>query len=164
MAARHRQNRRPQQPDHRSGHDDRTRACRLLARRPSRGSFRTKQVDPEDEQRHPDRDQQRIGRHLGGDQAADQCSRHRRRRHPGEEAPIDAARADVGHGSSEGGQGRDADVRPGARRRARGGKDDDREADVPQNEANEAARKRSGEAPESDGNEDEGVQSLEYPR
>jgi len=70
----------------------------------------------------------------------------------------------VGHGSSEGGQGRDADVRPGARRRARGGEDDDREADVPQNEANEAARKRSGEAPESDGDEDEGVQSLEYPR
>lgn len=70
----------------------------------------------------------------------------------------------MGHGSSQGGHGRDADVRPGARRRARGGKDDDREADVPQNEANEATRKRSGEAPESDGNEDEGVQSLEYPR
>jgi hypothetical protein len=70
----------------------------------------------------------------------------------------------VGHGSSEGGQGRDADVRPGPRRRARGGKDDDREADVPQNEANEAARKRSGKAPESDGDEEEGVQSLEYPR
>ena len=70
----------------------------------------------------------------------------------------------MGHGSSEGGHGRDADVGPGAGRRARGGKDDDREADVPQNEANEAARKRSGEAPESDGDEDEGVQSLEYPR
>jgi hypothetical protein len=70
----------------------------------------------------------------------------------------------VGHGSSEGGQGRDADVGPGARGRARGRENDDREADVPQNEANEAARKRSGEAPESDGDEDEGVQSLEYPR
>ena len=70
----------------------------------------------------------------------------------------------MGHGSSEGGHGRDADVRPGAGRRARGGKDDDWEADVPQNEANEAARKRSGEAPESDGDKDEGVQSLEYPR
>lgn len=70
----------------------------------------------------------------------------------------------MGHGSSQGGHGRDADVRPGARRWARGGKNDDREADVPQNEANEATRKRSGEAPESDGNEDEGVQSLEYPR
>jgi hypothetical protein len=70
----------------------------------------------------------------------------------------------VGHGSREGGQGRDPNVRPGPRRRARGRKDDDREADVPQNEANEAARKRSGEAPESDGDEDKGVQSLEYPR
>jgi hypothetical protein len=70
----------------------------------------------------------------------------------------------VGHGRGEGGQGRDPDVRPGAGRRARGGKDDDREANVPQNEADEAARKRSGEAPESDGDEDEGVQSLEYPR
>lgn len=70
----------------------------------------------------------------------------------------------MGHGRREGGHGRDADVRPGARRRARGGKDDDREADVPQNEANEAARKRGGEAPESYGDEGEGVQSLEYPR
>jgi hypothetical protein len=70
----------------------------------------------------------------------------------------------VGHGRREGGYGRDPDVRPGARRRTRGGEDDDREADVPQNEANEAARKRGGEAPESDGDEDEGVQSLEYPR
>ena len=70
----------------------------------------------------------------------------------------------MGHGCREGGQGRDPDVRPGPRRRARGRKNDDREADVPQNEANEAARKRSGEAPESDGDEDEGVQSLEYPR
>jgi hypothetical protein len=70
----------------------------------------------------------------------------------------------VGHGRREGGQCRDADVRPRARRWARGGEDDDREADVSQNEANEAARKRSGEAPESDGDEDEGVQSLEYPR
>jgi len=94
-----------QQPDHRSGHDDRTRTCRFLARRPSRGSFRTKQVDPEDEEGHADRDQQRIGRHLGGDQAADHCSRHRWRRHPGEESPIDAACADVGHGSGEGGEG-----------------------------------------------------------
>ena len=153
-----------QQPDHRPGRDDRTRARRFLARRPSRRSPRTKQVDPEDEQRHADRDQERIGRHLGGNERADHGPRHRRRRHPGEQAPIDAACADVGHGSREGGQGRDPNVRPGPRRRARGRKDDDREADVPQNEANEAARKRSGEAPESDGDEDKGVQSLEYPR
>ena len=53
---------------------------------------------------------------------------------------------------------------PAARDRTRGGKDDDRKADVAQNEANEAASKRSPEAPESDGDEDKGVQSLEYPR
>jgi hypothetical protein len=69
----------------------------------------------------------------------------------------------VGDGSRKGGQCRDPDVRPGTGRRARGGKDDDGETDVPQNEANEAARKRGDEAPESDSDEDEGVQSLEYP-
>jgi hypothetical protein len=46
---------------------------------------------------------------------------------------------------------------PGASRRAGGRKDDDREADVAKNEADEVARKGGGEAPESDGDEDDGV-------
>lgn len=70
----------------------------------------------------------------------------------------------MGHGSRKGGKCRNPDVRPGPRSRARGGEHDDGQANVPQNQADETARKRSGEAPESDGYQEEGVQSLEYPR
>ena len=64
---------------------------------------------------------------------------------------------------SEGRDGRDTDVRPRTRGRARGGEDEHRQPDVPQHEAHEAARQRGDEAPEAHSDEEESVQALEYP-
>ena len=153
-----------QQSNHRTRHDRRTRTWRFLARRTLHGCLRPDQIDPEGDERDADRDQQGIARHVGGDECAGECSCHRRRCHPGEQTPVDAACANVGQGRPECGSGRDPDVRAGSGRRARGRKNDDRKANVPQNQANQAARKRGGEAPDSDGDEEESVQSLEYLR
>jgi hypothetical protein len=70
----------------------------------------------------------------------------------------------VGHRGREGGDGRDADVRAGACRRARGCEDDDRQADVAEDEPYQPAGEGSDEAPERDGDEEERVQALEYRR
>ena len=58
--------------------------------------------------------------------------------------------------------GRDTDVRPGTRGRARGGKHEDGKPDVPEHEAHEAPCQRCEEAPEADRDEEESVQALEY--
>jgi hypothetical protein len=69
----------------------------------------------------------------------------------------------VGDRRGEGRDGGDADVRPGTRRRVRGGEDEHREPDVSQHEAHEAAGQSGDEAPETDCDEEESVQALEYP-
>jgi hypothetical protein len=66
------------------------------------------------------------------------------------------------HGRCQCGDRRDADVRAGARGRARGREHDHGEADVPEDEPDEAAQDRGDEAPERDGDEEERVQALEY--
>jgi hypothetical protein len=76
--------------------------------------------------------------------------------------PIDTARADVSHCCSESSERRDADVCSGTRGRARSGQHYDRQADVAENQADETARQRGGEAPERDEDQDESVQALEY--
>jgi hypothetical protein len=60
-------------------------------------------------------------------------------------------------------EGRDTDVGPGTRGRARGCEDEHREPDVSEHEADEAARQRGDEAPEADRNKEERVQAFEYP-
>lgn len=120
------------------------------------------EVDPEDEQRDPDRDQQGISRNHAGEQPPDCCGGDGWRSHPQEEAPVDPAGPSVGDRRSQGCERRDPDVCAGAGCGARGSENQDGEADVAQDETDEPARDRGDEAPESDCGKKQGVQALEY--
>ena len=69
-------------------------------------------------------------------------------------------RADVGDRRDERRHRGDADVRPCAGGRTRGGEDEDWQADVPEHEPDETAREGRDEAPEGDSCKDEGVHSA----
>ena len=116
-------------------------AARMLTRacRPRAGTSRTQKVDAEDDQRGADREQEGVARDAAGDEAADACSDHGRRRHPGEEPPVDASGPNV---LDRGGERRD--------HRAPG--------------TDEGSGERGDEAPECDRYEQEDVQPVEYPR
>jgi ribosome-binding factor A len=64
---------------------------------------------------------------------------------------------------SERGGGRDADIRSSTCCRAGGSEDEHREPDVPEHEAHEATQQCGDEAPESDRDQEESLQALEYP-
>jgi hypothetical protein len=111
------------------------------------------QVDAEVEQRRADHEQQGGVGDGARDQAADHGARHRGRRHPGEQPPVDPARADVRDRRGEGGDPRDADVRAGAGGGGGGDQQDGRQADVAEHEAERAAGAGDDEAPDAEGGE-----------
>ena len=76
-----------------------------LARAPHGLRLAAQEVDAVEERR-ADYQQQGGVRDRAEQLAADDRARHRRRRHPGEQTPVDAAGADVGDGR---GEGRDAE-------------------------------------------------------
>src|SRR6478752_5325373 len=70
--------------------------------------------------------------------------------------------AEVRDRSGRGGKPRNRDIRAGRGSRVSCCGEEDREADIPQHEPEEAPDERHGEAPGADGDEDECVHSLEY--
>ena len=121
----------------------------LAARRAAawRSRLLAQQVDAEVHEHRPDRDEQGGIRQQAGQVAARHRAQHRRRRHPGEQPPVDAPGAHVHDRGGERRDAGDADVGAGSRggmgrRQQHGG-----EADVPEHKAYDATREGDGEAP-----------------
>jgi hypothetical protein len=125
---------------------------------------RAKEVDPEDDKRDADRDEQSVAWNCSRREAPGDSTDDRRRCHPCEDTPVDPARPNVGDGRCQGGDRGDPDVGAGPRRRARRRENDDGQAYVAEHETDETARDRGRKAPEGDGDEGERVQALEYRR
>jgi hypothetical protein len=68
----------------------------------------------------------------------------------------------MGQSRREGCQSGDPNVRARTGGWTRGGQDDDRQPDVAQDQAHQAARKRRDEAPQSDREQEKRVQAVEY--
>jgi hypothetical protein len=125
---------------------------------------RTEQVEAEEEEERADHEPQDVRRQPPGGIPAAERAGHRGRQHPGDEAPVDASRPDV----SERPRGRrnpgNGDVRASGGGRIPGHEQENREADVPEHEAEETPHERDEKAPHADSREDQCVHSLEYGR
>ena len=111
--------------DHRTGGDGRGRTH--LAGRAAPGfPARAQQIDPERDERNAEHEEQRRSGYFARQQPAGRRAQHRRWRHPEEHPPVDAAGADMRDRRRQRCHCRDADVRPGSRRRARRCEDEHR--------------------------------------
>jgi hypothetical protein len=124
--------------------------------------MRPQQLETENDQSGADRDQERVTRNRPRDRSADDGTDDRGRCHQEEERPVDPSGSDVRDRSSKRRHGRDPDVRSRPRGRAGRGQHDHGQPDVPEDKTDQAAGQCREEAPKSNGDEDEGVQALEY--
>ncbi len=114
-----------------------------LGRRLRRGAAAgAEEVDAEEQERGADDDLKRGRGKRPRDGAADDGADRRRREHPESEPPVDAARADVRDRSGRGGKPGNGDIRAGRGSRVPCRGEEDREADVPQHEPEQAPDER----------------------
>ena len=74
-----------------------------------------REIDPAPDEHRGDRGVEQPLRDVVGDERAEDRADDRRRRHPRDDAPVDAALARVADRAGSGRRGRDRDVRPGGR-------------------------------------------------
>ena len=115
-------------------------------------------IDSAVEEHDGDHEQQHALGRLAGQEAAEDRACHGGRRHPAEQVPVDAPRADVDSRGRGGRHARHRDVRAAARRRRRSDRDHHGQPQIAEHEPHEAADERDGKAPEADESELHGWQ------
>ena len=117
----------------------------------------SQQVDAEVHEHRADGDEQRGVGQQAGQVAAGHRANHRRRRHPREQAPVDAPGAHVHDRRGKRGHARDPDVGAGSGGGVGGHEQHRGEADVAEHEAHDAPGEGDGEAPGAEGDQLERV-------
>ena len=107
-----------------------------------------REVDPAPDEDGRDRGEEQalrdvIGEHGAGDRTGD-----RRRRHPGDDAPVDAAFTSVAERACAGRGRGDGDIRSGGRKRATRERDDQRQSQRPEHEPQHRADVPGDERPD----------------
>jgi hypothetical protein len=112
---------------------------------PPRRSHVEKKVEPVHREKDGDEGEEAALGNGVAEVAAHERAGDRGRRHPRDEAPVDAAGAGVAYGAGRRRHGRDRDVRPGGGRSASGGEEDRGQTHAPEHEPDERAEERGDE-------------------
>jgi len=127
-------------------------------------SARPQQVDSEQQECRADDDPEGVCGHTARRETAGDRTDDRGRQHPADEPPVDAVRPDVRDRAGGGGEPGYGDVGSPGSCGIGGCEEEDGQADVPEDEADEPSRERNEEAPGADPQQGECVHSLEYGR